>query len=101
MFGVMILKNKKQKLTVAARLSNVTQVPFDMAGCYPYIKMCHNREVVVEDAGKLIHYDGECVKVMQRRNKVCILGKNLRIVFLSNGDLRVTGLVASVGFDEV
>ena len=94
------MKEKKQnKLSAAAKLSNATQLPFDMAGCNPYIKMCFNREIIIEDAGKLIRYDDECVIVMQRRNAVRISGKNLRIAYLSNGDLRVTGILSNVGFE--
>lgn len=92
-------ERKHKKLSQIARLSNATQVPFDMAISYPYIRMCYNREIVIEDAGKLIHYDEESVKVKQRKNTVAVAGRNLRLVFLSNGDLRVTGFVTSVGFE--
>ena len=100
-FGVIVVKNKKNKLPLAARLSNATQIPFDMTGCCPYIKMCYNREVLVEDAGKLVQYDRERVCVLQRNNKVFIVGNDLYIDYLSNGDLRVTGFIKNVGFDEV
>lgn len=96
----MSLKERKhKKLSQIAKLSNATQVPFDMAACYPYIRMCFNREIVIEDAGKLIHYDDENIKVKQRKNTVSVSGRNLRLIFLSNGDLRVTGFVTSVGFE--
>ena len=94
------MKEKKQnKLSAMAKLSNATQIPFDMSVSNPYIRMCFNREIIVEDAGKLVKYDEDVVKVLQRRNIVCISGKNLRISYLSSGDMRVTGFISSVGFE--
>lgn len=96
----MFLKQKKKnKLTLSAKLSNATQLPFDMAMPRPYIKMCHNREAIIEDAGKLLHYDKECIKVKQQRDTVIIEGKELKIVCLANGDLRVVGYVSGVSFE--
>lgn len=96
----MTLKQKNdKKLSQVAKLSNAAQIPFDMAAGYPYVKMCFNREIVIEDAGKLIHYDEDSVRVMQRKNIVSVEGRNLKLVFLSNGDLRVTGFVKNVGFE--
>ena len=92
-------ERKNKKLSGAAKFSNAAQIPLDMAVGYPYVRMCFNREVVIEDAGKLIHYDEENVKVMQKKNTVCVTGKDLKLVFLANGDLRLTGFVTSVGFE--
>lgn len=99
MLGVMSLKEKKQRLSTAARLSNATQIPIDMAAGCPYVKMCFNREIIVEDAGNLIQYNDENVKVKQRKNTVSVCGRGLKLSFLSNGDLRVTGFVKSVSFE--
>ncbi|MBQ7400044.1 MAG: YabP/YqfC family sporulation protein [Clostridia bacterium] len=92
-------ERKSKKLPKVAKVSNAAQIPFDMAVCYPYIRMCFNREIIIEDAGKLVHYDMENVRVMQRKNTVSVTGRNLKIVFLANGDLRVTGFVTNVGFE--
>jgi len=92
-------QNKKNKLALSAKLSNVTQLPFDMAMSRPYIKMCHNREAIIEDAGKLLHYDKECIKVKQHKDTVIIEGKDLKIICLANGDLRVVGFVSGVSFE--
>ena len=91
-------KNRK-KLSVAARVSNATQIPFDMTAKKPYIRMCHNREAIIEDAGKLLHYDKECIKVRQQRATVVINGTDLKIIYLANGDLRVTGVVSGIDFE--
>ena len=92
-------KDTKHVLSASAKLSNLTQLPIDMAAGLPYIKMCSNREVLIEDAGKLIHYENECVKVRQKRNTVVINGSDLKLIYLVNKDLRVTGFISGVCFE--
>jgi sporulation protein YqfC len=92
-------ESKRKKLSASAKLSNATQIPFDMSGCNPYIRMCYNREIIIEDAGKLMQYSEDFVKVSQRKTAVCISGKNLKISYLSSGDMRVTGFISDVGFE--
>ena len=93
--------NKKNKtgLSAAENISNVTQLPFDMAIGLPYIKLSSNREVFIEDAGNLVHYDECCVKVRQHKNVVSVSGNNLKLVFLVNNDLRITGFITGVSFE--
>ncbi len=90
---------KRNRLTVAEKLANAVEIPVDMALSLPYLKMCSNREIVIEDAGKLIHYDGECVRVSQRNMRVTVCGRDLKLKCLANNDLRVTGFIVSVQFE--
>ena len=98
-WGGFMAKEKKKRLSGIKRISNSTQIPFDMLGYLPYIRMCSNREITIEDAGKIIHYDGECVKVRQRKTEIEICGRGLRIICLSGGCIRVTGYITCVRFD--
>lgn len=93
---------KKERLTASQRLSNISNIPIDMVLTrLPYITLCSNREITVEDAGKLIHYDTENVKVMQGRIAVCVTGRNLVLRCLANNDMRVEGYIISVNFEQV
>lgn len=93
------MNNKKYKLSATQRLSNAIQIPLDMATSLPYIKMYSNRELIVEDAGKLLHYDCTCVKVRQANLTISVSGNSLRIKCLSNNDMSVTGYITSLCFE--
>lgn len=90
---------KKNKLSVGGKISNCTQIPFDMMRCLPYIKLSSNREVIIEDAGKIIHYDETNVKLSQRKLKIEICGRALKILCLSGGNIRVTGFITNLKFE--
>ena len=91
--------NKKNKLSTYKRVVNASWLPYDVTSRCAYIKMCSNREILVEDAGKLVNYTDECVRVLQNKQLICICGNNLKIICLANNDIRVTGFIASVSFE--
>ena len=90
----------KNKLSATQQLSRLSQIPFDMLTAMPYIKMCSNREITVEDAGKLLHYDRTCVKVRQGKSNIVISGSGLDIKCLANNDLRVEGCIYGISFER-
>lgn len=96
---MILKKSKKDKLSVTEKISNAANIPFDMAMHLPYTKMYSNREIIIEDAGKLTAYSDECIKVRQKNNVICVCGRELRLLCLVNGDLRVTGFIKSVSFE--
>ena len=91
---------RKNTLTPSQHLSRMSQIPFDMLTQMPYIKMCSNREITVEDAGKLIHYDKNTVKVRQGKNNIVINGSGLDIKCLANNDLRIEGCIYGISFEK-
>lgn len=96
----MLNRKNKKRLSVTQKLSNITEIPFDMATGLPFIKMYSNRELIVEDAGKLIHFDDCCVKVRQKDKTVTVEGRNIKLRCLANNDMSVTGYITSLSFEQ-
>ncbi len=90
---------KRKSLTNAQRLSNVSGIPIDAVTKSPYIRLCSNREIMVEDAGKLLHYDKTLIKIRQNKLVVAIEGRDLEVRCLANSDLRVTGFLEKIYFE--
>lgn len=94
------MKNsRKGNLTVSQKLSNALQMPIDVVANEPYIKICSNREVIVEKAGKLVHYERNVVKVARRNSVISINGRDLKIARLCDGNLKVCGYLTSLCFE--
>ena len=90
---------KKNSLTVLSKISNATSLPLDAVMKKPMIKMMSNREIVIEDAGKLVHYSNECVKIRQGKITVCICGSTLKLKCLADSGLMVDGFITDVSFE--
>ncbi len=92
--------NIKQKTHgIVSKVSDRVGIPFDMLSGMPLIKMMSNREIVVEDAGVLICYNENNVKMSQGKIYICITGRGLKIKCLSNNSISVSGYITSVSFD--
>lgn len=57
------------------------------------------RSLVIENYLKVLEYEPDEIKIKTKRNNVCICGENLRIEYLYDVELRVTGKIHSVSFE--
>ena len=57
------------------------------------------RSIVIENYIKVLEYEPYLIKIKTKRNNVCICGENLRIEYLYDVELRVTGKIHSVSFE--
>ena len=77
-----------------------TDIPPDFVVGMPVIRMASNREIFVEDAGFLDHYDDSCIKLRQRKTNICVNGNNLKLKFLADNNVRIVGFISSVCFEN-
>lgn len=77
-----------------------TDIPPDFIVGMPVIRMASNREIFIEDSGFLDHYDKDCIKLRQRKTFICVNGKNLKLKFLADNNVRIVGYISSVCFEN-
>ena len=92
------MKKHKKKAPLVSSISSLSGIPLDMLTSLPLIKMMSNREIYIEDSGRLIRYDRECVALMQREKVIEIKGENLNLRSLADGNISVDGYIESVSF---
>jgi len=94
------MKNKKQEkaLSLLSGLSQKSGIPVDMLTSLPLIKMMSNREIYIEDAGKILKYDTESVCITQRKMTLEIKGRNLSIKCLADTNICVCGYIEMLCF---
>ncbi len=90
---------KSKKYSFVSGISTKSGIPFDMLTSKPLIKMTSNREIIIEDAGVLVDYSEDCVKLTQRTLEIDIFGKGLKIKCLTNNSICVYGCIYSISFD--
>ena len=59
------------------------------------------RSLVIENYIKVLEYEPDNIKVRTKRNNVCICGSNLKIEYLYDVELRITGLIKSITYERV
>ena len=94
------MKKHKKRRQLISSLSASSGLPIDMLLSLPLIKMMSNREIYIEDAGRIIRYDKECVALMQRKKVIEIQGENLNLRSLADGNISVDGYIETVKFSD-
>lgn len=93
------LKKTKKKQPQTDILGNISQksgIPLDMLTRRPFISLNSNREITIEDAGKLENYDSSCVSLYQKDMLLTVCGKELQLKFLSGGNVGVSGIITGL-----
>ena len=99
----MTVLKKAEKQTQPGMLGNISQksgIPFDMLTRRPLISLNSNREITIEDAGKLENYDSTCVSLYQKDMLLTVCGKELQLKFLSGGNVGVSGIITGLYFGQ-
>ncbi len=92
------MKNKNRQ-SIFSKISQKSNLPLDMLTNLPLIQVFSNREALIEDAGALIYYDDKKISLIHSKVPITFTGQNLKIHFLSNGDLRISGCIDTLIFD--
>jgi sporulation protein YqfC len=60
------------------------------------ISMVGRRNLVIENYIKIIEYENDKIVVRTKRNYIYILGDNLRMEYLLDNEIRISGLIISI-----
>lgn len=97
------LKKSRKNQTKRSLLENISQksgIPLDLLSRKPLISLNSNREIIIEDAGKLENYDSGCVSLYQKDMLLTVCGKELELKFLSGGNIGVNGIITGLYFGQ-
>lgn len=59
------------------------------------------RSLVIENYMKVLVYEPDIIKVKTKRNNVSICGNNLKIEYLYDVELRITGRIQSITYEKI
>ncbi len=60
------------------------------------ISMVGRRNLVIENYIKVVEYEDEKIVVRTRRNYIYILGDNMKIEYLLDNEIRISGMISSI-----
>ena len=80
-------------------ISDKCGFPLDVTVNAPVIQIFSDREIIVEKAKKLEYHDDSISKIKTSDMLVCIYGKKLKIKFLENKNISVSGYLEKITFE--
>ncbi len=76
------------------------QLPKDVIYRDSLISLTGQRELYLENHKKLLNYTTEEIKLRLYHGSICITGKKLAISYYTNEELKITGKISGITFDN-
>ncbi len=83
---------------VKAKIAEKLNIPEDIADGVPIVTITGKKEVYVENYKGIIEYSEDCIKIQTKCSRMTFAGKNLEIVYYTNTDMKITGILESVTY---
>ncbi|HCL01134.1 MAG TPA: sporulation protein [Lachnoclostridium phytofermentans] len=75
-------------------------LPPDIIAGAPIVTINGRNSISIENHRKIIEYTGEKIKISTKICNLCIEGKNLKITYYTKEELKVTGIIHSVYYQQ-
>lgn len=97
-----VVKTKKEKSTkkdaFAEKVISRLNIPEDILNGAEIITMVGKRNLVIENYIKVLECETNKIVVKTKRNNMCIEGKKLKIEYLYDVELRISGIIDSINY---
>lgn len=97
-FDKKIKIKKNRDLSYLEELSNHLNLPADVLAGAPIITATGRNEVCLENYKGIIEYNGNLIKVQTKSCKICIEGKQLNILYFTEDEMKITGIIQSIHY---
>lgn len=91
------MKDKNERFSLAA-FARSLQLPQDYAKGNTIIEMQGRESVCIENFKGICSYTREEIRLLTRRNKICITGNNLRIDCYTRDTIEISGCICKVEY---
>lgn len=83
---------------VKSKIAEKLNIPEDISEGVPIVTITGKGEAYVENYRGIIEYSKECIRIQTKCSRITFAGKNLEIVYYTNTDMKITGMLDSVSY---
>ncbi|MDD5949892.1 MAG: YabP/YqfC family sporulation protein [Lachnospiraceae bacterium] len=83
---------------VEERVSNTFSLPKDVVMGLTNIHLIGNRELIIENYRGILLCSETCIKVQAKKQLLIVEGKELKIVYYTNKDMKISGMISAISF---
>lgn len=89
---------KKHENSLSQHIINTCQLPKDVLEGAFIISMTGNREITIENIKSIINFQPDTIILQCKKNRIQIVGRNLKIESYTNDEIRIIGLIIEIKF---
>lgn len=89
---------KNRETTISNQIIDTCQLPKDVLLGASIISMTGNTDILIENFKNIIKYETDLLLIQCKRNRIQIIGKNLKLEQYSKEELKVQGIIHEIKF---
>lgn len=89
---------KKHENSLSQNIINTCQLPKDVLEGAFIISMTGNREIIIENMKSVITFQSDTIILQCKKNRIQIMGNNLKIESYTNEEIKIIGLINEIKF---
>ena len=89
---------KNRETTISNQIIDTCQLPKDVLLGASIISMTGNTNILIENFKNIIKYETDLLLIQCKRNRIQIIGKNLKLEQYSKEELKVQGIIHEIKF---
>lgn len=93
-------KEDKERESYLNMLSSTLNLPSDILTGAPIITIIGKSEISVENYKRIIEYNNNNIKILTSVGNIVIFGKNLKISYFGNNEMKINGRFKQVQYGE-
>ena len=89
---------RNRETTISNQIIDTCQLPKDVLLGASIISMTGNTDILIENFKNIIKYETDLLLIQCKRNRIQIIGKNLKLEQYSKEELKVQGIIHEIKF---
>lgn len=85
-------------LAVKSKIAEKLNIPLDISEGFPIVTISGKKELYIENYKGIIEYGKECIRIQTKGFRITISGKNLEIVYYTNVEMKIAGIIDSITY---
>lgn len=94
------MRKRRQEHSLKNKIADVSELPRDVVMGQPVVTVLGRMELDIENYRGIIEYTDALIRIQTKIGQIRITGKNLRIDYYTNDDMKLTGQIEAIEYHQ-
>lgn len=94
------MKTRTQEHPLKNRIAEASELPKDVVMGQPVVTVLGRTELNIENYRGIIEYTDVIIRIQTKVGQIRITGKNLRVDYYTNDDMKLTGQIETIEYQQ-
>ncbi len=95
-----VMKNRVQEQSLKNKIAEASGLPKDVVMGQPGVTVLGRMELNIENYRGIIEYTDTLIRVQTKAGQIRITGKNLSVDYYTNDDMKLTGRIEAIEYQQ-